>query len=237
MPILIYRIDTTYPTTPGAPEPQVPKGLAAGQTYTLKWTESSDNESNVMSYEIQEREGTNPVWRTIATIPGYKSGGAVNNLYLVGDRATPGEQPREEGKYYTYRARSWNFAGLASAWSEVSTPAGVTIDEKNLITKVSNFPNPVDLRKGGVEGRTVITYMLNDDAEVTITIYDLLGYIVKEFKFSRGTPGAKTGPNFVTWDGTNALNSIVSKGGYIVRVKASSPKGSKTIMRKIGVIH
>jgi hypothetical protein len=45
------------------------------------------------------------------------------------------------------------------------------------------------------------------------------------------------GPNFVIWDGHNGLGGIVSKGGYIVRVKAASPKGSKVIMRKVGVIH
>jgi hypothetical protein len=235
-PVLIYRLDTTYPTVPGLPEPQVPKGTASGQTYTLKWAQSKDAESNVMAYQIQEREGTSPVWKTVAAIPAFKTGGAINNIYTVGDTAVPGETPRKLGTYYTYRVRSWNFAGLASAWSEVSTPAGTTIGEE-LISKVSSYPNPVDLRKGGVEGRVDITYSLNDNAEVTMTIYDLLGYVVKEFRFGTGTPGGQLGPNHVLWDGKNGLGGTVSKGGYIVRVKASSPKGSKVILRKIGVIH
>jgi hypothetical protein len=235
-PVLIYRLDTTYPSVPGMPQPQVPVGTASGQTYTLKWAASSDSESNVMSYEIQERKGTSPVWKTVAAIPGFKTGGAVNNIYTVGDPAVPGETPRELGTYYTYRVRSWNFAGLASAWSEVSTPAGTTIGEE-LLSRVSSYPNPVDLRKGGVEGRVDITYTLNDNAEVTMTIYDLLGYVVKEFRFSSGGPGGQLGPNHVLWDGKNGLGGTVSKGGYIVRVKASSPKGSKVILRKIGVIH
>ena len=95
----------------------------------------------------------------------------------------------------------------------------------------------MDTRKGGVEGRTAITYTLNDDAEVTITLYDLLGYVVKEYHFATGADGGKAGPNFVFWDGKNELGGFVSKGGYIVRVKASSSKGSKVIMRKIGIIH
>jgi len=236
VPIMIYRIDTTYPTTPGAPEPQVAKGVSSGQAYTLKWDSSADGESNVMSYEIQEREGTNPVWHTVAAIPGFKTGGAINNIYTIGDPVSPGETPRPFGKYYTYRVRSWNFAGLHSEWSAVSTPAGTTIGAE-LLSKVSNYPNPVDLRKGGVEGRTVINYTLNDNAEVTITLYDLLGYVVREFKFTSGADGGKLGPNFVIWDGRNGLGGYVSKGGYIVRVKAASPKGSKVIMRKVGVIH
>ena len=190
-----------------------------------------------MSYEIQEREGTNPVWRTIGSVPGSKKGGATINSYIVGNpAATPGETPRPLGKYYSYRVRAWNFAGKASEWSEISTPAGTEVG-KELISKVSNFPNPVDTRKGGVEGSTKITYELNDDAEVTITIYDLLGNVVREFYFSRGANGGRQGPNFVLWNGKNALGGFVAKGGYIVRVKASSAKGSKIITRKIGVIH
>ena len=236
VPILIYRIDISYPSTPTSPEPQVPEGLASGQSYTLKWDPSEDSESNIMAYEIQEREGNSPVWKTIAAIPGFKTGGAVNNLYTIGDSANPGEVPRPLGKYYTYRIRSWNFAGLASQWSDSSTPAGTEIKQE-LISEVYNFPNPVDFRKGGVEGRTVISYILNDNAEVTITLYDLLGYVVKEFKFSSGSEGGRLGPNFVTWNGRNGLGSFVSKGGYIARIKASSSKGSKIIIRKIGVIH
>jgi len=232
----MYRIDVTGPSAPGAPEPQVTKGSPAGQAYTLKWTSSSDAESNVASYEIQERVGENPVWTTVATIPGYKTGGSVNNLYTIGDTTVPGEYLRPLGKYYTYRIRSWNYAGAASAWSAISTPAGTTIGSE-LISTVSNYPNPVDTRKGGVEGRTAITYTLNSDAEVIITIYDLLGYVVREFKFSNGSNGGQLGPNVVLWDGKNALGAFVSKGGYIVRVKASSSKGSKVITRKVGVIH
>jgi hypothetical protein len=235
-PLMIYRIDTSAPTVPGAPEPQVAKGTASGSVYSLKWDQSRDNESNVMSYEIQEREGTSPVWKTVAAIPGMKTGGAINNIFSVGDPINPGQTPRPKDKYYTYRVRSWNYAGMRSDWSPVSTPAGTTIGE-DLVSNVSNYPNPVDTRKGGVEGKTAITYTLNDNAEVTITLYDLLGYVVKEYRFSSGGEGGKLGPNFVLWDGKNELGGFVSKGGYIVRVKASSPKGSKVITRKVGIIH
>ncbi|MEF3279377.1 MAG: hypothetical protein K6357_00185 [Elusimicrobiota bacterium] len=235
-PVLIFRIDTTKPTTPGAPQPQVAEGVAAGQSYSIKWTPSTDNESNIMAYEIQERENTSPIWKTIAGIPGYKYGGGINNLYSIGDPVNPGETPRPLGNYYTYRIRAWNFAGLNSDWSEVSKPAATTIGQE-LIQKVDAYPNPVDLRKGGREGKVTIAYILNDDAEVTIDIYDLLGNLVKQFKFSRGQTGAKLGSNYIDWNGKNELGGIVSKGGYIVRIKASSPKGSKTITKKIGIIH
>ena len=47
------------------------------------------------------------------------------------------------------------------------------------------------LVKGGAEGKTYITYTLSDNAEVTITLYDLLGYVVREFKFTSGADGGK----------------------------------------------
>jgi hypothetical protein len=235
-PVLIFRIDTTKPTAPGAPVPQVPAGTAAGQSYALKWESSVDFESSIMAYEIQERENTSPVWKTINAIPGYKYGGGINNIYSVGDPVIPGEKPRPLGNYYTYRIRAWNFAGLYSDWSEVSKPVATSIGNQ-LIQKVDAYPNPVDLRKGGREGKITIAYILNDDAEVVISIYDLLGNLVKEVKFSRGQKGAQMGSNYFDWDGRNDLGGIVSKGGYIVRIKASSPKGSSTITKKIGVIH
>ena len=118
VPVMIYRIDTTNPTVPGAPEPQVAKGQASGQAYTLKWAASDDPESNVMSYEIQEREGTSPVWKTVAALPGFKTGGAISNIYTVGD-SVPGE-PLALGPCL-HRVRSWNFAGQHSGWSTIST--------------------------------------------------------------------------------------------------------------------
>ena len=72
---------------------------------------------------------------------------------------------------------------------------------------------------------------------VKITIYDLLGYVVKTFHYQPGEMGGKLGPNFVTWDGKNGMGSYVSKGGYIARIKVGSSLGTATVIRKIGVIH
>ncbi|HBE88216.1 MAG TPA: hypothetical protein DDW67_03650 [Elusimicrobia bacterium] len=233
--LVVMRPDTVTPPRPADPAPELESG--DNFKYLVKWARTDDRddlESGIVSYELQEREGTNPVWRTLATIPYIK---ADFLSYWVGDPLeSPGETPRPSGSYYTYRVRAWDNAGNHSTWSQTSDPAGTTIGEE-VLSNVSNYPNPVDLRKGGVEGRTMITYTLNSDAEVSITIYDLLGYVVREWNIPSGQPGAKQGPNFHPWDGKNGLGGIVSKGGYIVRVKASSPKGSKTILRKVGVIH
>jgi flagellar hook assembly protein FlgD len=132
--------------------------------------------------------------------------------------------------------RAKNKAGSWSQWSEASE-AAVTGLPAEVISQVSNYPNPFDTRKGGEEGKTHITYILNQDADVTITLYDLLGYKVMEMVFGKGQPGGKQGPNDAEWQGKNELGDFVARGGYIAHIKAVGASGTKIAIRKIGVIH
>jgi hypothetical protein len=156
--------------------------------------------------------------------------------YFVGSPTFPGETPRPKGQFFSYRVRGMSGAGVSSQWAVLTSPilTGLT---SSVLSGVSNYPNPFDPRKGGVAGKTVITYILGQDSEVSITIYDLLGYVVREFKFQTGGEGGRAGSNFVEWDGTNGLGNKVSKGGYLARIKVNSPGGSSSVIRKIGVIH
>jgi hypothetical protein len=234
--MFVFRYDPNAPTVPGEPRPQVASGAAAQTTFEVKWDPSEQRVSGVAGYEIQERGGpaddlqANVVWRPLGFVPG------IAPSYFVGSPAFPGETPRPRDQFFFYRARAMSNAGVFSSWSVLNTPVA-TGAAGEILSNVRNYPNPVDTRKSGPEGKTAITYMLESSAEVTITIYDLLGYVVREFSFSAGSEGGKPGFNSVVWDGKNALGGFVSKGGYIVRVKASSSRGNKTILRKVGVIH
>ena len=232
-PMWVYRVDPTAPTVPGAATP-IEQGKTA---YSVQWAPSKQSISGMASYEVQERGG-NPkdlsdtvIWRTINIIP------ARLTTYNVGDpNLFPGEAPRPDGQFFSYRVRGISAAGVASNWSPLAASAGTGIT-KTILTGVSNYPNPFDSRKGGPLGRTQITYTLNADADVTITIYDALGYLVKTISQAPGGDGGRAGQNFVPWDGRNDAGILVSKGGYTARVKAKGPSGSATIIRKIGVIH
>ncbi|PIP81426.1 MAG: hypothetical protein COR54_20300, partial [Elusimicrobia bacterium CG22_combo_CG10-13_8_21_14_all_63_91] len=236
-PLVMYRVDTTAPAPPAAVVPQVPPGKASGGTFVVSWDIGADLQSGVMAYEIQERAGTDPVWRTLGLVPAVKVGGVVNNSYNVGNASVnPWESERRPGKFLTYRVRAYNNAGLRSNWTAESSAVATSVTQE-VISAVSNYPNPFDTRKGGPEGRTVITYTLGADADVEIVIYDLLGYVVKTMSFQPGQQGAKLGPNFVEWDGKNGMGRFVAKGGYIARIKVGSSLGTSTSIRKIGVIH
>mgnify|MGYP001560140364 CR=1 FL=1 len=170
------------------------------------------------------------IWRTINIIPSRLT------TYNVGDPSFPGEAARVSGQFFDYRVRAISGAGVASSWSPLAASAGTGINA-SILSGVSNYPNPFDSRKGCYLGLTKITYTLNADADVTITIYDALGYLVKTISISPGAEGGKTGQNFVPWTGRNDAGVIVSKGGYTARIRAKAPGGTATAIRKIGVIH
>jgi hypothetical protein len=146
---------------------------------------------------------------------------------------------RAPGHFYYYQVQTINGAGTASDWSAASSVINTGLPSE-VISAVSNYPNPVDTRKGGMNGRTFITYLLASDAQVDITIYDLLGYRVIGWSFPAGSLGGQQGPNAVPpggWDGTNESGQKVSKGGYLAQIKVGGAAGSTTVIRKIGVIH
>jgi hypothetical protein len=231
--MFVYRVDPLAPTTPGAANP-----LEQGkQSFTVRWAASAQPVSGVSQYEVQERGGdpkdisANVVWRTINFIP------ATKTTYIVGDSVHyAGEGLRQSGEFYTYRVRGISGSGVASSWSPAAASANTGITT-SIIAGVSNYPNPFDTRKGGSAGQTMITYTLNANSDVTITIYDELGYLVKTISCASGNQGGFSGLNFVPWDGRNDAGVLVAKGGYIARIRVKSPGGAATAIRKIGVIH
>ena len=231
-PMWVYRVDPSAPTTPGPATP-----LEQGKTtFAVKWSPSLQLISGVSAYEVQERGGDpknladTVIWRTLNLIASRLT------TYNVGDPTFPGEKARNPSQFYSYRVRAISGAGVASNWSPLATSAGTGISA-TILAGVSNFPNPFDSRKGGDLGLTKITYILNADSDVTITIYDALGYLVKTLAATPGSEGGKTGQNFIPWNGRNDAGILVSKGGYVARIRAKAPGGTATAIRKIGVIH
>lgn len=106
------------------------------------------------------------------------------------------------------------------------------LPEENIVS-FSSQPNPFDSRNQNA----TIMYYLTADADAVLKIFDLLGMLVKEYRFSNGENGAKRGWNRVNWNGENDVGRKVSKGGYIcfleVNIDGSRSKG----IYKIGVVH
>ncbi len=106
------------------------------------------------------------------------------------------------------------------------------------LTGTINYPNPFAAGKES----TTIAYTLTKDATVTITIFNLIGDLVRKLEFGAGSEGGKgtdTGyTNRVSWNGRNDDGMIVANGAYICRIVAEASDGSGTFkeIRKIAVI-
>lgn len=103
---------------------------------------------------------------------------------------------------------------------------------RKIISGVSNYPNPVTLKKG----ITTLIYNLSENAPVWVTIYDLMGYEIKRFEFKAGENGGRKGVNKIIWDCTDFWGEPVMRGGYLCRIVVDSSKGRKVKIRKIGII-
>jgi hypothetical protein len=227
--VKMYRVDVSPPSVPGTPVSD--QELAGGEpattgVFSIKWSGGADIESGVRGYEVQEREDNDPVWKTVRVVP------AGQLSFLIGSDDNPANPPKESGHFYSYRVRAINQAGGASAWSTASEPASTGFPEEP-ITEVTNYPNPVDTRKEP----TNVAYILNEDSAVKITLFDLLGYLVREWQFESGQNGGKAGPNVFQWDGSDSGGRKVAAGGYIMRIEVIGAKGSTVVIRKIGILN
>ncbi|HLD29722.1 MAG TPA: hypothetical protein VJC03_05225, partial [bacterium] len=202
--------------------------------------------SGVRNFELQERADTSPRWHTLSSdIPGNTQNFSVNEEIVTYEDGTP--RP-ENVHYFYYRIRSLDHAGNPSEWSEISSVASIAAPTE-MVTQVASYPNPVDVTKGVEE--TTVTYLLKSDSEVTITLYDLMGNLVREYHFSKGEyadfgidprtgnpryGGGKKGVNDIVWDLTNDTGFKVAKGGYIMRIVVKSAEGTAQTVKKIAII-
>jgi len=82
-----------------------------------------------------------------------------------------------------------------------------------------NYPNPFN-------PSTTISYRLADQRDVTLTVFNILGQVVKSLVHDVQPSGSYT----VRWDGTNDRGTPVSSGMYIYRLRAGSFVQSKKMM-------
>jgi flagellar hook assembly protein FlgD len=79
---------------------------------------------------------------------------------------------------------------------------------------LQNFPNPFN-------PETWVPYQLADSAEVSLTIYDAHGRIVRHLNLGRKVAGSYTDRGKAAyWDGKNSLGERVSSGVYFYRLTA-----------------
>ncbi len=90
-------------------------------------------------------------------------------------------------------------------------------------TLLANFPNPFN-------PETWIPYQLSTDADVTLTIYNMRGVVVRQLKLGQKAAGVYTSRSrAIHWNGRNQIGEKVAAGVYFYTLKA----GDFTATRKM----
>lgn len=89
---------------------------------------------------------------------------------------------------------------------------------------LNNYPNPFN-------PETWIPYRLAEAADVTLTIYDATGSVVRRIHVGHRTPAAYTSKGkAIYWDGRNDFGERVSSGVYFYQLKASDYQATKKMV-------
>ena len=92
---------------------------------------------------------------------------------------------------------------------------------------LANFPNPFN-------PETWIPFDLSEAAEVTVTVYDARGMLVRRLDLGRLPSGVYRGRSTAAyWDGRNDIGEQVSSGAYIYELRAGAHREMRRmIVRK-----
>jgi hypothetical protein len=83
----------------------------------------------------------------------------------------------------------------------------------------SNYPNPFN-------GETVIPFAVgNNSSDVRLTIMDVLGRVVREYRLH----GIQAGDHTLIWDARGQDGALVSSGAYFVRLQDRTASQTKTM--------
>ena len=105
------------------------------------------------------------------------------------------------------------FAEDADPW-QFSFTIPIVASQVVTTALLANFPNPFN-------PETWIPFDLSETAEVTVTVYDARGMVVRRLDLGRLDPGTYRGrTDAAYWDGRNEGGEQVSSGAYIYELRA-----------------
>ena len=94
--------------------------------------------------------------------------------------------------------------------------------QSNVTALLANYPNPFN-------PETWIPYRLAEAANVTLTIYDINGQVVRQLALGHQDAGIyQTRSRAAHWDGRNAFGEPVASGLYLYTLSTESTRDSVT---------
>ena len=105
-----------------------------------------------------------------------------------------------------------------------AAPTAVTAFRPAVTALLPNYPNPFN-------PETWIPFQLSEDAEVTVTVYDALGQVVRRLDLGQQPPGVyRTTSRAAYWDGRNDRGEEAASGVYFVELTAGDTRQTRRIV-------
>ncbi|MBN2412086.1 T9SS type A sorting domain-containing protein [candidate division KSB1 bacterium] len=166
----------------------------------LKW--STESEIDNVAFII-ERGADKENFKLLAKIKGRGSASSRTDYFYT-------DKTVEAGQVYYYRLSDVNVQGETTTYPPVFTQP-VKPPKETLLEKA--YPNPFN-------PQTNITYHLAEDAQVKITVFDLLGRTVNELFNDH----MQAGSYHIYWNGTNESGIKVSNGVYVICMQTGNTR-------------
>ena len=111
---------------------------------------------------------------------------------------------------------------LQTRYRKSSKPVSLFIPEETAL--LANYPNPFN-------PETWIPYQLAESAEVTLTIYDMNGHLVRRLALGHQATGMyRSRSRAVYWDGRNQLGESVASGVYFYTLTAGEFSATRRML-------
>ena len=145
-----------------------------------------------------------------------KVAGAFNNT-----GAAPSAHPETLTMLTTTNVKQWLTQAQELDRTDIAFQRGIIFLEQLLAALtpketelLSNYPNPFN-------PETWLPYHLAHDADVTLTIYDIKGALVRQLDLGHQPAGYyTTRTRAAYWDGSNSLGEVVGSGVYFYQLSA-----------------
>lgn len=195
-------------------------GKSINTSVVLNWETASEIAN--LGFIIERRQPAEE-WIEIAsykTDEGLRGQGSVthNTSYSFSDQAVI------PGQTYQYRLGDVDYSGKLKYHQEILVTVSAIEDTEHPQTFILRpaYPNPFN-------PATRIQYELLKEAEISVTIYDILGKQITTLVNQWQEPGYKQ----VSWDGTDWTGNQVGAGIYLYRIDAGNySKTGKLILIK-----
>ncbi|HHZ99380.1 MAG TPA: T9SS type A sorting domain-containing protein, partial [Candidatus Marinimicrobia bacterium] len=185
-------------------------------TLVFKWTASTDAEGDTIEYKFS---GT---WGLAALKVPYVKNATETKIAYADIYAAMDQSALSHWTDESEMTGEWGIGACAGMYCVPpgNGPYELTIYENVLsLTDNAELPNRFDLHQNypnPFNPVTSINYQLAGDAQVTLTIYDIMGQKIRTVVNENQSSGFHS----VLWDGKDNYNNPVSSGVYIYRIHA-----------------